>query len=169
MKYIAELYTQNPVAFIAAAATLLGSVVALLSYLRKSKGDRRPPVGGNPTVTTGSVGGNVIVNTGSGTVGNVSSINFAKEDQRTEWRIYEVAFLWHDQVPPGVQAHFKQMSRDVEETKVLLHRAVESGNLPILRQECYQNGVTRWVGREDLVRFALSRGEKPRFLFPDER
>ncbi|MDR4469543.1 MAG: toll/interleukin-1 receptor domain-containing protein [Nitrospira sp.] len=106
---------------------------------------------------------------GSGTVGNVSSINFSKEDQRTEWRIYEVAFLWHDQVPPGVEAHFKQMSRDVEETKVLLHRAVESGTLPMLRQERYQNGVTRWVGREDLVRFALSRGEKPRFLFPDER
>lgn len=169
MSSISELYTDNPVAFIAAAATLISAVVALLAYLSKPRNDRVGSVGGNPAVTTGAVGGNVIVNTGSGNVGNVTSINYAKEDQKNEWRVYEVAFLWHDEVPPGVAGHFEKMSRDVEETKILLHRAIEDERLPVLREEQYSNGITRWVSREELKKFALSEEVKPKFLFPNER
>ena len=80
--------------------------------------------------------------------------------------IYEVAFLWHGKEPPGIQAHVLQMTRDIEETKNLLHKAVEDGRLAIVRQIQIDQGFTRWVNRDDLVGFAKSIGVRSAFLFP---
>lgn len=169
MSYIAQLYSDNPIAFISAIATALATVVAWLVYLRNRSKEIGASEGGSPTVKTGNVSGNVIVQTGSGTIGDVSSVNYAIEDSRAEWRVYEVAFLWHDREPPGVAGHFEAMTRDIEETKALLHNAIQDGRLPMIREERSSTGFTRWVSRDDLVAFAESLGEKPKFLFHDER
>ena len=99
----------------------------------------------------------------------VIGLDFSKEDQRNEWMVYEVAFLWHGKEPPGIQAHVLQMTRDIEETKDLLHKAINEGKLAIVRQVQIGQGLTRWVNRDDLINFAKTIGARPAFLFPEVR
>jgi hypothetical protein len=94
-----------------------------------------------------------------------SPINYSKEDDRNEWLVYQAAFLWFDCEPPPIRAHFYQMTRDIEEIKLELHDAIDKGTLNMTRE----TGSGRFVSREELKKFALSRGEKPKFLFPEER
>jgi hypothetical protein len=101
------------------------------------------------------------------------SIDFVAEDQRTEWKVYEVAFLWHDQSPPGTAAHWFLMSREVEATKAQLHAAIDQGLLPVAKEQRVTDGrlqyVTRFVSREALVRYCQGIGVRPAFLFREER
>lgn len=89
--------------------------------------------------------------------------------EKLEYMIYEVAFLWHNEEPPGIEAHRFLMSRKVEETKEMLHAAVNEGELPVTRQVLYPDGTgTRWISKADLQVFAKKLGQRPGFLFDQE-
>lgn len=160
-----ELFETNPIASIAGIATIIGAIVAVLAYFRRDDGLR---VGGDSRFRARDISGSsVTINTGA--IDSFNQVDYSKEDQRSEWKVYEVAFLWHDLEPPGTGAHFQQMSREVEATKEILHNAANQGVLPIAREVRFPQGMTRWVSRDDLIHFAQARGERPKFLFPDER
>lgn len=90
--------------------------------------------------------------------------DFAKEDERDEWMIYELAFLWHEKEPLGIQAHFYAMTREIELTKSKLHQAVENGLLEA-RTEVLPDGITRFVTRRTLEKHIKERGlVRPEFL-----
>lgn len=90
--------------------------------------------------------------------------DYTKEDLIEEWMIYEAAFLWHGKEPPGIQAHFVQMTRDIERTKAFLHGAIEQGLLKA-KELRYPNGFTRYVTRDALEEFIqVNDIERPAFL-----
>lgn len=155
------------VTFIAGIATIVGVVIAALGYMRSRKqSDAR--VGGDSSFKARDItGSHVVINTGS--VDYSKKIDYVKEDQRNEWKIYEVAFLWNEMEPPGTPAHFQEMSREIEAIKEQLHAAVDRGELKVSREIRGAGGLTRWVKRDALVAFALARGERPKFLFPEAR
>ncbi len=96
--------------------------------------------------------------------------DFKKDDEKDEWMVYELAFLWHEKEPPSIQAHFTAMTRDIELTKSNLHNAVDSGLLEA-RQISYQGvGYTRFITREALEAYVKKQGlERPTFLKREER
>lgn len=100
---------------------------------------------------------------------SLPEIDFEKEDKREEWPIYQVAFLTNGYEPPTIKRHWGEMNRDIQDTKNMLHAAVNRDELMPSRVKQYPNGVTRYVDREELRRFFRERGERPAFLFPDER
>lgn len=83
-------------------------------------------------------------------VSDLQDADFEKEAKVNEWMVYELAFLWHGKEPPGVQAHFYAMTREIEKTKVQLHRAVEKDILKA-RTEVSPGGLTRYVTRDSLL------------------
>lgn len=87
-------------------------------------------------------------------------------DDQTEFYVYEAAFLWHDQSPPTAHAHVFQMSRAVEQTKQMLHYSIDVGILIAAKEVNALGSVSRIVTRAELKSFALSKGMRPRFLFP---
>jgi hypothetical protein len=92
-----------------------------------------------------------------------------KESARDEWPIYQVAFLWHGFEPPSTRLHFWLMTREVEETKRMLHQAVEARALRAAREVRSRSGLTRFVTRSELRRFCDASGMKPEFLFPEAK
>ncbi len=100
---------------------------------------------------------------------NSQTINFKEEDSRTEWLVYQVAFLWHGFAPPSQKDHWDLMTRDIEDTKNMLHLAIDAGQLPITRQITGHGGFSRFVSRADLIIFATNLGIYPSFLFPSQR
>ncbi len=90
--------------------------------------------------------------------------DFEKEDKNDEWMVYEIAFLWCGKEPPGIQAHFYLMTREIEHIKRDLHHAVENGLLQA-RTEVAQNGLTRYIRREALEEYIKKYGlDRPDFL-----
>ncbi|MEQ9264174.1 MAG: hypothetical protein RLN81_03075 [Balneolaceae bacterium] len=90
--------------------------------------------------------------------------NFEKEDKNNHWMLYEVAFLWHGKEPPSIQAHFYQMTREMEQTKANLHKAVELGLLEA-ETKVFPNGITRFLTRDGLVKYVHEQKlELPEFL-----
>jgi len=99
----------------------------------------------------------------------LKNADFAKEDEREEWMVYELAFLWHGKEPPSIQAHFYLMTREIEATKMLLHYAVQAGQLAA-REVVAEGGFTRYITREALEKYIKDqRGERPEFLRREER
>ena len=99
----------------------------------------------------------------------LKNADFAKEDEREEWMVYELAFLWHSKEPPGINAHFYLMTREIEATKKLLHYAVQAGQLTA-REVVAEGGFTRYVTREALEEYIKKQGdERPEFLKRDRR
>ncbi len=97
-------------------------------------------------------------------------VNFDEEDTRDEWLIYQVAFLWHGLNPPLQHAHWDLMTREIEDTKRMLHNAVDDGMLSVSREtRTTDGGITRYVTRDELKKFADSIGQKPAFLFKETR
>ncbi|GAB5480219.1 MAG: hypothetical protein Marn2KO_36860 [Marinobacter nauticus] len=93
--------------------------------------------------------------------------DLSRFDDRAEFYVYEVAFLWHDQEPPPVSVHTLVMSREVQETKQMLHSCIEAGKLSALEEVKVQGGVSRSISRQELTRFAQAVSMRPRFLFPE--
>lgn len=81
-----------------------------------------------------------------------------------EYMVYELAFLWHDVEPPSIQDHWNLMTPHIEFTKQLLHNAIESGKLKVTRELLFKDGVTRFVSKAELKRFAHEIGDVPNFL-----
>ena len=100
----------------------------------------------------------------------LQKINYTKEDTHHEWMVYEVAFLWYDLTPPGIEAHFHLMDRDMEKKKEELHNAINTAKLEVrLEIHFAGQGYTRFVTREALLKYAKQLGEKPKFLFKEAR
>ena len=171
MDYIIDLYQSNPIAFISMVIAALGVIAAWVALYQKKKSKSEVKIGSETTVRTRNVGRDVIVQTGG--VGNTEELansNLAEEDKRDEWKIYEVAFLWHGKEPPGTVSHFVKMTREIENTKEKLHDAVNKGQLTISREIKYSDGsLTRYATRKDLRSFAESIDQYPAFLFPEKR
>ena len=91
------------------------------------------------------------------------SADFEKEDNKHHWMLYEVAFLWHGKEPPSIQAHFYQMTREMEQTKANLHKAVELGLLEA-ETKVFPNGVTRFLTRKALEDFIYKQDFKHKRL-----
>jgi hypothetical protein len=172
--------TPNIIALIASLGTLGAAIVAWLDYKnkRKSSGDKNHSEQSHHTKIGTSTGNTIVIpGKNSGPISNVfvnkssefEKINFTMEDERNEWKIYEVAFLWHEIEPPSASAHFNKMTRKVEETKNMLHQAIDNGTLVASKEIKYANGFTRYVTRKDLVNFCEKFNYKPSFLFPSER
>lgn len=90
--------------------------------------------------------------------------DFRKQAIRDEWMIYELAFLWHGKEPPTIQQHFLLMTKEIEATKIELHRLVDQGHL---RAKEYRNplGVTRFITRDNLEECINKQElERPEFL-----
>jgi hypothetical protein len=103
-------------------------------------------------------------------VQKLKKIDYAKEDTHHEWMVYEAAFLWYDLTPPGIEAHFNLMDRDVEKKKDELHNAINRGLLEVkLEYHILGQGFTRYVTREALLKYTQLLSEKPRFLYKEER
>ena len=99
----------------------------------------------------------------------LKNADFSKEDKIDEWMIYELAFLWFGKEPPSIQAHFYQMTREMQFKKRWLHKSVEEGLLEA-RTQVFGNGLTRYVTRQALGKFIEAQKlEKPEFLKKDER
>ncbi len=160
---IEDTFNSELLTAIAAIATILGAIAAWVGL--KKRGKKKTNGGKNTSVKTGNIQGHVTIVTGDQNTIQQSAYNPEKESKRTEWKIYEAAFLWHGIEPPGVHAHFEKMTREIEETKEMLHEAVNNGQLKIVREDVFQNGITRYVSREDLKKFAKSINQKPHFLF----
>lgn len=172
MGYLAELHARDPNSFWSAVAGVIATALAILAYFRPGRSAEEGPTpasGGNAVVRARDISGQVVINTGSGQIAGVNQVNYGTEDTRNEWMVYEAAFLWHDLEPPGVEAHVQRMTRNIEETKGMLHDAIVSGTLRANREVRGPGGVTRWVTREALKAYAESIGTRPRFLFPDQR
>jgi hypothetical protein len=105
----------------------------------------------------------------AGAKANLKPINYANEDQLNEWPIYQVAFLWHGKAPLTVMEHWNLMTREIGDTKKMLHDAVDAGKLRITRVEYYPSGFTRYVSRAELRRLCATQGYVPAFLFPEKR
>lgn len=90
-----------------------------------------------------------------------------KEGRRKEWMLYQVAFLWHGKEAPPLAAHFDLMPPEVARTKQELHAAVDHGELLLSHEYRTATGVTRFLARPELTRYARSRGASPEFLFTD--
>ena len=84
---------------------------------------------------------------------------------RDEWLVYEVAFLWHGHRPPSIEEHWYWMTPDIEQTKQMLHQAINTGKLRAVREYIGPQGGSRHVSRADLKEFAALIGERPSFLF----
>ncbi len=90
--------------------------------------------------------------------------DFAKEDKVNKWMLYEVAFLWFGKEPPSIQAHFYQMTREMEQVKASLHKAVELGFLEA-ETKVFTDGITRFLTRDGLVKYVREQKlELPEFL-----
>ena len=99
----------------------------------------------------------------------LKNADFYKEDTVDEWMIYEMVFLWFGKEPPSIQAHFYQMTREMQFKKRWLHKSVEDGLLEA-KTEVFPNGVTRYVTREALEKFIKDQQlEKPNFLKKEQR
>jgi hypothetical protein len=172
MDYLFDLHARDPNAFWSALGTAVAAAVAVLAYLQTRKPKNGPsasPPAGNATVHARDITGQVVINTGAGNVTGVTQVNYTTEDKRQEWMVYEAAFLWHGLAPPGIEAHFQRMTRDIEETKTMLHGAINAGTLRAAREAHAEGSIARWVTRTDLRAYALSIGARPLFLFPEDR
>lgn len=95
--------------------------------------------------------------------------DYAKEAQKDEWMIYELAFLWFGKEPPSIAAHFYQMTREMEALKTKLHVYVEQGLLKS-KTISLAGGITRFISRQDLLEFLNTHNqEMPEFLKKDIR
>ena len=81
-----------------------------------------------------------------------------------EWMLYQVAFLWHGVTPPSIKAHFSKMTPEIKETKDMLHEAINAGQLKVIREIQTTNGLTRWVTKSELKRYARLINQSPKFL-----
>ena len=82
-----ELFETNPIAFIAGIATIIGAIVAVLAYFRRDDGLR---VGGDSRFRARDISGSsVTINTGA--IDSFNQVDYSKEDQRSEWKVYESA------------------------------------------------------------------------------
>ena len=81
-----------------------------------------------------------------------------------EWLIYQAAFLWHGISPPGIRDHFEEMTPEIQKTKTMLHDAVNAGQLKSSREVQSSNGVTRWVKKSELKKYAKLINAEPNFL-----
>lgn len=81
-----------------------------------------------------------------------------------EWPIYQIAFLWYGKQPPSPEEHWHLMTPQIYFTKQLLHDAVNSGKLKASREYRFSSGITRFIERKELIRFAKTIGELPLFL-----
>lgn len=91
---------------------------------------------------------------------NISDQKIAED----EFMVYELAFLWHDKEPPSIQEHWNLMTPHIMFTKQFLHNAIETGQLKITRELRFVDGVTRFVSKAELKRFAYEIGDVPNFL-----
>ncbi|MDC6367187.1 MULTISPECIES: hypothetical protein [Flavobacteriaceae] len=166
--------TSDIIALIAAITAVVGVVIAWLEYSkRKEKSDRsfslkKTSNSGNITAIGGDNSGsitNTVINNN-----DLSKVDYMEEDKRNEWMVYEVAFLWHDYEPPGIEAHFVKMTRKIEETKNMLHQEIGKGELTMSKEYIVPNvGVTRYLTRNALIDYCVRKEYKPKFLFPNER
>lgn len=94
----------------------------------------------------------------------------ARERGREEWLVYEVAFLWHGQLPPPAETHWNFLTPEINQTKHLIHRAIDEGRLAAKKEIRSPTGIARTVTLDQLRQFAELIGERPRFLFdwPDK-
>lgn len=100
----------------------------------------------------------------------LKKVDYTKEDTHHEWMVYEAALLWYDLIPPDVEKHFDLMDRDVKKKKDELHEAINKGLLEAkLEYHILGQGYTRYVTRNALLKYANLLGEKPKFLFEEER
>lgn len=81
-----------------------------------------------------------------------------------EYMVYELAFLWHDKQPPSIEDHWNLMTPHIMFTKDFLHKAIETGRLKVTRELLFKDGVTRFVSKAELKRFAHEIGDVPNFL-----
>ena len=170
--------TSDLIALLAATGTVAGAIIAWLAF-KKKESNKDEGQHNNQHNTFSNITGSTTFLSGdnTGTISNISvlnqelqKVNFPEEDQRNEWKIYEVAFLWHDYEPPASEAHFNKMTRKVEETKAMLHLAAEEGELLLSREISIENvGLTRFVSRQSLIEFCNKNNYQPAFLFPSAR
>lgn len=120
-----------------------------------------------------TVGGNVQRDVVSGNQGvllrQLTKEDYLNEDLINEWMIYEVAFLWHGFEPPTAAVHVYLMTRPVERTKRMLHDAVDQKRIAVTREDKFPDGVTRYLSRDELLKFTLVLNLKPAFLYPEVR
>lgn len=93
--------------------------------------------------------------------------DWLEHDARDEWLVYEAAFLWHGFEPPSIADHFRTMTPEVEETKQMLHTAIDEGKLAARTQMQTPSAGSRYVTRSALTAFARTLEQRPRFLFPE--
>ncbi|MBO6524539.1 MAG: toll/interleukin-1 receptor domain-containing protein [Balneolaceae bacterium] len=83
---------------------------------------------------------------------------------KEEFMVYELAFLWHGKEPPSIPEHWGLLTPHILFTKDFLHKSIESGKLKITKEIRFPDGVTKFVSKEELRRFAKEIGETPAFL-----
>lgn len=104
--------------------------------------------------------------------------DFEEWDEKESFRLWEAAALWVDETPrrpPGrrERKQFRVFSNAITERKLEVLRQSLEETIQDAIDETEGNIVKsnpEWiVSRDDLIRFAKAKHEKPRFLFPKER
>ena len=105
--------------------------------------------------------------------------DFEKWDKQKEFRLLEAACLWVDEEPRlplsfKSQIAFRKLEKALEEYRLSARRndlwEVISDAFDLHEKGQANKANPNWVvTRSDLVTYAKTVGEKPRFLFPKER
>ncbi|MDX8404292.1 MAG: hypothetical protein R8K54_07790 [Mariprofundaceae bacterium] len=87
-------------------------------------------------------------------------------DKVDELRVLDAAELWVEEMPSGSNTP----TPNAVPIWQAIHNAINAGEIQASRVEGI-NGIscTKYVSRTELIKFAETRGEKPKFLFPEER
>lgn len=82
---------------------------------------------------------------------------------KKRYRVYEAAFLWFNIEPPSklVWQQYAAASKELYDVYEELQEAIEGGQIKLIER----TDRSRYVSPDELRKFALSRDERPGFLF----
>jgi len=145
------------VQIITAITALIGAVIATLRYCKPNPGTTKPEIEERQAELKDNLSQRA----------ELIPFDIASTNQQTIWKVYQVAFLWHDYDPPNTLQHFSMMTAQIENTKSQLHNAIDQGLLKVNSERKVVNGFTRFVSRDALIEYCKTIGERPKFLFPN--
>lgn len=103
-------------------------------------------------------------------------INYDRVDGENEWPVFEVAYLWHGFDPPPVNQFIQNRDeglelREIELTFDRLWTDLTDADDPLtpVSKDIRVGTYFYLLNRDDLRSYCERKGERPAFLFPEER
>ncbi|HXI87408.1 MAG TPA: hypothetical protein VNH64_08115 [Parvularculaceae bacterium] len=99
--------------------------------------------------------------------------DFVKWDKRDKFTINEVAYLWYGREPVATNQYGRYWSHDIQQLhdelnhRFFIEKAFEGQTTSEVGDGSGKEN--HWIPRAALIKWAKERGERPAFLFPEER